>query len=272
MNKKILGTIGVIAIGGITIASFSSPTLAQSTCQPVNVNFAGISHGETISSQYSSYGISISGQGYGAPNKIIAFDTTKTGTPDPDLEVNQGIVAIIPDNVNDGNNDGIIDIPNDNARGGKQTYTFNTDREVKTLTFIDKDDSKIGTIKSFDASNTLLNTTNIPSKGDGSVQTLQVNTDGVRKVEVEYRGSGGIGSINLGCSTEPGNENSNENTNANENTNTNGNTNSNENNNENEPGTDIPEVSYPVLFAIIGGSIIVGLVIGLTLSEHKKNQ
>lgn len=68
------------------------------------------------------------------------------------------------------------------------------------------------------------------------------------------------------CSVgENTNENSNENENGNENQN------SNENNNENEPGTDIPEVSYPVLFMLIGSSIVVGLVIGMTFSEHRNN-
>lgn len=37
---------------------------------------------------------------------------------------------------------------------------------------------------------------------------------------------------------------------------------------ENEPGTDIPEVSYPVLFALIGGGIIGGLVIGFMYGKQ----
>lgn len=41
--------------------------------------------------------------------------------------------------------------------------------------------------------------------------------------------------------------------------------------NENEPGTDIPEVSYPVLFTIIGGGIIGGLFIGYLAGEKRKH-
>ncbi len=75
-------------------------------------------------------------------------------------------------------------------------------------------------------------------------------------------GSGGgneNSNSNSNSNTNEGNENENENNNENENEN--GNT------NENEPGTDIPEVSYPALFGIAGGSMIIGLLIGLTLKS-----
>lgn len=65
--------------------------------------------------------------------------------------------------------------------------------------------------------------------------------------------------------SDGGNENSNSNTNeGNENENGNGNGNTND---ENEPGTDIPEVSYPALFGIAGGSMIIGLLVGLMLKS-----
>lgn len=74
-------------------------------------------------------------------------------------------------------------------------------------------------------------------------------------------GSGG-GNENSNSNTNEGNENDNENENENENGNGNGNT-----NDENEPGTDIPEVSYPALFGIAGGSMIIGLLVGLMLKS-----
>lgn len=271
MKKKIIAISTVTAlVAGITLHTGSA--IGQVSCTPFVVNFNGIQHGEIISGQYASNGVSIAAQGNNGPNTLIAFDTSKTGTPDPDLEVNSGIVAILPANTNDSNGDGLIDTPNDNARGGKQTYTFSSVKNVDSIVFIDKDDNKPGTVKTYDTSNALINTTSIPSAGDGSVQRITVGDENVKRMEVEYRGSGGLGEVVFSCPAGGGNTNDNTNTNVNDNTNVNANTNSNGNTNENEPGTDIPEVSYPALFAMIGAGIAIGFLLGYLAFQMSANK
>lgn len=190
--------------------------------------------------------------------------------------MNSGIVAILPVNTNDSNGDGSINTPNDNARGGKQTYTFSSVKNVDSIVFIDKDDNRPGTLKTYDMSNTLINTTSIPSAGDGSVQRITVGDENVKRMEVEYRGSGDLGEVVFSCPAGSGNTNdntnTNTNTNVNDNTNVNSNTNSNGNTNENEPGTDIPEVSYPALFAMIGAGIAIGFLLGYLAFQMSTNK
>ena len=92
-------------------------------------------------------------------------------------EVGGGLhIVIIPENVKDKNNDGLVDKPNDSAKGGIQTYKFDPPRDVKSFVYVDADrKSIIGTATAFDANDNIIKTVSIPKAGDASVQTITMN-------------------------------------------------------------------------------------------------
>lgn len=79
MKKKIIALSTATAlVAGITLHTASA--IGQASCTPFVMNFNGIQHGEIISTQYASNGVSIAAQGNNGPNTLIAFDTSETGT------------------------------------------------------------------------------------------------------------------------------------------------------------------------------------------------
>lgn len=163
------------------------------------LNFGDFPAGTLLNEQYAQYGIHISGDAYGAfPDQIIIYDADGNG-PDPDLETASGHLAIFPENLNDQWGDGVVDVPNDQAQGGVMTFTFDYDRTVTSFVFVDKDNGAPGTAKAYDVNNNLLATVGIPNLGNGSIQTVNVNATGVRKLVIDYRGSGGVTDILLDC-------------------------------------------------------------------------
>jgi len=170
-------------------------------CHSLNLDFATLPHGTVINEQYETNGIhAYAIANAGRPNALVVFDTGYTGTPDPDLEVGIGHIAVIPENVNDGNNDELVDVPNDSAHGGTQIYEFTHDRIIHSLTFVDKDNGPAGTITAYNTAGQQLEQTSIPNAGDGSVQTVSLQDVGsVRKLTISYTDSGGLTNIRLGC-------------------------------------------------------------------------
>jgi len=170
---------------------------------PLVLDFAGLPHGTILNEQYASYGIHISGDASNSNSldKLIVFNSFVTGSPDPDLQVDVGNLAVIPANLTDQNNDGLVDAPNDYAGGGKQIYLFDTPREVLSFKFIDKEGSP-GSATAYDAQGNIIKTVTIPPMGDGSVQTIVMNAQGVSRLEIVYNESGGVTDIRLGCGQE----------------------------------------------------------------------
>ena len=132
------------------------------------------------------------------------FDTDASGTPDSDLEVDVGKIAIIP---HDDNNDTFPDLPpNDSPHGGEQFYKFTPKRYVNSLLFIDGDrgpfNNDIGDVIAYRdlACTDEITKVDILSIGDGSTQVLvMMNAEKVACLEVTYRDSGGVASLNFGC-------------------------------------------------------------------------
>jgi len=194
--------------GSVTISDFQEIEISVQTqdlsaqCggnRMCELNFGDFPAGTLLNEQYAQYGIHISGDAYGVfPDQIIIYDADGSG-PDPDLETATGHLAIFPENLNDQWNNGIVDVPNDQAQGGVMTFTFDYDRTVTSFVFVDKDNGVPGNAKAYDVNNNLLATVAIPNIGNGSIQTINVNATGVRKLVIDYRGSGGVTGIALDC-------------------------------------------------------------------------
>ena len=130
--------------------------------------------------------------------------TDEKATKDKDLEVRHGLhIAIIPENVKDKYpKDGLVDKPNDSAKGGIQVYEFDPPRKVNSFVFVDADrKSIIGTATAFDADGNVVKSVDIPKGGDGSIQTIVMDASDTSRLEIEYRDSGGVTNFDLKCPT-----------------------------------------------------------------------
>ena len=142
------------------------------------IDFDSLSHGEVLSTQFqASHGVTfraVNGNSY-HPDKLVIFDTMETGTRDPDLEfpwdggnlnvdndpnpATSGDVKVhkvfaIAENDTDGNNDGLIDNPDDEARGGRIIIKWDTDIVDVRLRQIDLDENpRYNRIKLYDDGN-----------------------------------------------------------------------------------------------------------------------
>ncbi|MGB0429164.1 MAG: collagen-binding domain-containing protein [Bacteroidia bacterium] len=174
----------------------SSGVTLSATC---TLPIANMQHGELITNQFVSEGITITADANGNKrDELIIFNTNETNTADPDLEVNIGNILIFPENNTDNNNDGVYDNPDDQVVGGTITFDYTTPRQIVSLKFVDSENNN-GWVKCYDASNNLLSTKAIANTGDASVQTIDVNTNGVSKMKVYFTTSGGIADIVYSC-------------------------------------------------------------------------
>lgn len=181
------------------------PTAAAAdpgACEPIVVDFAGLAHGTILDEQLAGHGIHFSAvANEGRPNELVVFDSDRSGTPDPDLEADLGNLAIIPEDITDDNHDGLVDRPSDSIRGGTQIYTFDTERTVNSFVIVDIDHGVPSShyAKAYDAVGNVIATVPIVIGADGNVQTVHVNAEGVRRLEITYRDSAGVTDIDLGC-------------------------------------------------------------------------
>jgi len=174
---------------------------ASAACQGnFTIDFGGLAHGAVIHDQYAAQGVQVSVQANeGFPDAIVVFDTNRPPTHDPDLAVNIGNIAILAKNLTDSNSDGLVDDPDENNFGGKVTFTFDQDVSIGSFTFVDHDHQPADFAAAYGASGSLIKKVLIPIAGDGSVQTVNVGADGVRRFELVYRDSGGFTGIEVMC-------------------------------------------------------------------------
>lgn len=126
------GARSVCAVAGLVLAT-------SATAEPILSTFEALAHGEIITNQFAEVGMTIEALNFISPDaKPVAFDSNATGTSDPDLQgppwskgnlapgTNLGMVIIIPENMVDANNDGIIDDPDDEGArpAGELRFTF----------------------------------------------------------------------------------------------------------------------------------------------------
>jgi hypothetical protein len=174
---------------------------AQNGCAPGFVlDFSGLPAGTILGEQYASYGVHISVVANGDhPPAAIVFDSNASGSNDPDLEVDIGNISILARDLKDENGDGLVDVPDENNSGGAQIFTFDQPVHVESFVFIDKDHGVPDKATAYDASNHEIKTVPIPVGANGSVQTINVDADNIRRLEIVYRDSGGLTSIVINC-------------------------------------------------------------------------
>jgi hypothetical protein len=185
----------------IALATSAGPRDANAACSgPFTIDFADLPAGTIIGEQYANLGVHISGvANEGFPDALIVFDTNAPPTHDPDLAVDIGNIAIFAENLTDANGDGLVDDPDENNFGGTATFTFDQAVTIGSLLWIDKDASHPNFVVAYDAAGGVLANVPVPQGANASVQTVEVNADGVRRLELVYRESGGFTGIEVTC-------------------------------------------------------------------------
>lgn len=217
------GCVGDIC-GRATIAVDSGCSAPPPVC-PLIINFdeddqsASLPAGTPVFGQWSSKGVLFSAENNrgGGPDLGIIFDTgnitgtdTDLGTPNaafggPGIGAGGamgaigenanflGNVLIIAENDHDANRDGLVDDPDDEARGGTLTVDFNSPVRVDYLDLLDIDETG-GTIRTTDV-NGATNTINIPNLGENSYQRVPVNGNNLVELEINLVGSGALAEV-----------------------------------------------------------------------------
>jgi hypothetical protein len=172
---------------------------AGASC-PFSIDFAGLPAGTILAEQYADFGVHISGvANAGGPNALIVFDTDAPPTHDPDLAVNVGNIAIFPTNLDDTNGDGLVDDPDENNFGGTATFAFDHEVSIGSVLWIDKDASHDNFVIAYNAAGDVIVSVPVPQAANASVQTIEINADGVRRLVFDYQESGGFGGIEVDC-------------------------------------------------------------------------
>ena len=185
----------------IALAASAAPRDANAACSgPFTIDFAGLPAGTIIGEQYAEFGVHISGvANEGFPDALIVFDTNAPPTHDPDLAVDIGNIAIFAKNLTDTDGDGLVDDPDENNFGGTATFNFDQAVTIGSLLWIDKDASHPNFVVAYDAAGQVLVSVPVPQGANASVQTVEVNADGVRRLELLYQESGGFTGIEVVC-------------------------------------------------------------------------
>lgn len=194
------------------------------------VTFDGLGHGAVVTNQYAGLGLNIAADNFNKSFDLaITFDTTRTGTADPDLEDpwERGNIAsgeilneilIIAENNRDQNNDGFIDNPDDEAGNpaGKFILSFATPQTSFGFDILDIEGTarENGSVSFFSGAS-LLRTVGFAEIvtigsafydssvvfGDESANRIQpfttanLGTSAFDRVEIRLGGSGGINNV-----------------------------------------------------------------------------
>ena len=194
---------GALAIGLLAViaGTASKQAGAQACTGHFEIDFAGLPAGTILGEQYAGSGVHISGAAnHGGPDALIVFDSNSTDSDlDADLRVGIGNIAIFANNLDDENGNGLVDRPDENNYGGRAVFAFDQDVSIGSFKFVDKDHEPDDSAIAYDASGNVVKQAAISPAGNGSVQTIAVNADGVRRFEVVYGDSGGFTGIELDC-------------------------------------------------------------------------
>lgn len=87
--------------------------------------------------------------------------------------------------------DGDSSDPDDRSRGGTLIFTFDTPTDIDDIRMLDVDSGR-NTITFYNAAGQKIGSRNIPRRGNNSIQTLNLNVQGVSRMEVKLCGSGAI--------------------------------------------------------------------------------
>ena len=196
---------------------------------PSLVDFNDAHTGEVITDQYNQYmTVSAGNNADGHPHKAIIFDSSNPTGDDEDLGTpNQNYggpgthkgsqrqgdgfgndtalekVLIIAENDFDGDFDGYVDEPDDEAQGGCITFAFDEPTIVETFNIVDIEPGITASFKGFDADDNEVHYQEIPGLGDNSVIKVYSDYDEeVNKLEICYPTSGAVDDLLL-CQCNP---------------------------------------------------------------------
>ncbi|PWR02543.1 hypothetical protein DKT77_11495 [Meridianimarinicoccus roseus] len=116
-------------------------------------------------------------------NAAMIFDTDNISGGDHDLAVGDGNVLIISE-------DGDSSDPDDNAKGGSVCFDFDNPVDVASIVVIDTEEG--GKINAYDADGNLIGTVDVPHLQDNTKATVDLDFEGVAKLEVVLNGSGAV--------------------------------------------------------------------------------
>ncbi len=180
------------------------------------LDFEGFAEGYILKSDGDLPGITfqVSAVPAGLPQAIVVFDSdcTSSGGSDPctggdfDLRtpgpgsgntIPQGNVLIIPKNVIDSNQDGLVDSPNDSAGGGKVTFFFNPRVKLLSIRLIDIEEPKTRVrIESAGGPGHVYKPQDYGTLANNNAITIDLSgTPPAHKLEIHLRGSGAFDQI-----------------------------------------------------------------------------
>ncbi len=172
----------------------------------------GLVAGEEVTTQIPGVTVSAENNNTNHPDMAILFDTENVTGGDNDLatpnlhptnDVARGKVLIIAENDAGFAGDGIVDEPDDEAGGGILRLVFDEDRTFQSATVLDIDSSETARIDLYDADDFLLATFPLSSLGNGSIETVNGDVAGVRRLELVLSGSGALVDV-VACPPEDG--------------------------------------------------------------------
>jgi len=165
--------------------------------------------GTVISDQWLEMGLRVRGERPGLPDAAILFDSANPTGGDFDLatpgtgpmnDTALGQLLILPENMKDLDGDGLIDVPDDAASGGKLVFEFEQAVELYGLTLVDVDLGESVMLRLFDGLR-LVEDFAVPDiKGvlaDNNALCMGFASEPVTRLEVELSGSGGVAGLSF---------------------------------------------------------------------------
>jgi hypothetical protein len=224
-------------IGAAALAAAVFVILSFTSSTATVVDFNGLDAGTIVAGEdptgatvsndtYVEFTLSCINNGNG-PNSVIIFDSqnptggdTDLGTPNVDFggpgvgwggsdgrpgenEDDWGNLLIIAENVIDCDGDGLVDDPDDEARGGVFIFEFEQAVIIQRIVLVDIDSDETAEVRLYDISG-IVATIPAQALGSNSVQALFGESYiGILRMEVELSSSGAIGEMEYVLDTTP---------------------------------------------------------------------
>ncbi|RMG40100.1 MAG: hypothetical protein D6719_11930 [Candidatus Dadabacteria bacterium] len=196
---------------------------------PLKIDFNSLQSGEVVTDQFSDIGVfSAINNKEGHPNKAIIFDSSNPTGGDDDLgtpneafggpgqgsgygagarnETSLGKILIIAEDDVDSDNDGFVDDPDDEAKGGCFRIDFDEATEVSSLKLVDLERGTGAVIRGLDGSDNEVYSKSVEGIGDNSViqSTFESlgDTSKVQALEICLDTSGAIDDLEV-CQCNP---------------------------------------------------------------------
>lgn len=205
------------AIVSTYLAFFGGSTLGAQTIAldfDVDGNGNPLMAGQVITNQYSNLGVTIDAKNnrWWHPDKAIIFDTGNPTGGDFDLQTPGfgagnnsflGNALIIAENDYDHNNDGLVDVPDDEARGGYIDFFYTVDQMTAEISLLDIDEDHVSVEIYRD--NSLIDSAVAANLGDNSFQVLNLfqNSGAFDQLRVNFVRSGAITNLVTVATPEP---------------------------------------------------------------------